>query len=388
MTTYKPTRDGPRTLTNRGSGLVIATVLSIILLASSGVPVKASNGIALSNVQVIIQTGQSLQYSYSVTAYNSSGSQVAAYQSNYPMAAFELPSGTYLFTVEAYSSYNYPCIGCLEGSSASAPMAALNSTTGTTSGDNTTVVPIFRIAPSGEYGYGIEQISGPSSITIQTVNASAFPTTQVTIHVSYANGTVAQGAWVYASAIDDYYYTPSIVSSAQTGADGTVVLTMPQAPLLVTGDLSVPINLPVSNSSVKVPVGGQSLNITVPWQPYSIDLAGQVLILPPQTSGDITLQYQPRQFFYPFTGGLATAPGLPGPARSIGGNSTSNAEDSLGASIPSFPLSSGTMAPVSIPSTGNQLFVVVVASVAVVAAALIVGNSTIRGKHKASVVSA
>jgi predicted transcriptional regulator len=73
------------------------------------------------NVQVFIQTSHALPYSYTLTAYNTSGYQVAYYQSNYPAAAMELPDGTYLFTVSAtYSPPFYPCNVCASGSGTSA----------------------------------------------------------------------------------------------------------------------------------------------------------------------------------------------------------------------------------------------------------------------------
>jgi hypothetical protein len=61
--------------------------------------VNASGSIKLDNIQVSIQTSQDLPYSYTLTAYNTSGFQVAYYQSNFAAAALELPDGTYLFTV-------------------------------------------------------------------------------------------------------------------------------------------------------------------------------------------------------------------------------------------------------------------------------------------------
>lgn len=437
MTTNLSTRESAYPRRSKAIGLALVSILAVVVLAGfGGLPVSASTPTSFDNVQVFIHTSQNLPYSYTLTAYNTSGIQAAYYQSSFPAAALELPDGTYLFTVQAYYSApgNYPCIGCKSGlmipansttvTSSTVPTAmpakllafnqldsmtpanstsVTNSTADTNSTgltaipvlmDNSTVVtaiPVFQVLSSNEYGYAIEQVTGPSSITINTQNATTFPTSQVTVHVAYVNGTAAQGAWVYASVVDDYYYYgPNVVSDVQTGADGTAVLTMPQAPLLVTSDISVPITLPQSQSNVTVTVGGQKVNVTLYWQPNSIDLQGQTLIIPPQDSGSITLQYRPQQYYYP------------GPLRAASGSSTTNNETvtTITAATTSHNAAQGRIPPFSpadvqvaakVVTNGlseESLLMVGGAVVLAVALALTLVLVTLRGKRKPSIVSA
>src|SRR5208283_5578887 len=57
---------------------------------------------AFDNVQVSVLTAGNLRnYTYSVSVYNTTGGLVASYQSEYAAAAFELPSGTYVFAATA-----------------------------------------------------------------------------------------------------------------------------------------------------------------------------------------------------------------------------------------------------------------------------------------------
>jgi hypothetical protein len=381
-------------------GLALVSILTVVVLVGyGGLHVSASATTSFDNVQVFIQTSQDLPYYYTLTAYNTSGFQVASYQSNFAAAALELPGGTYLFTVQASYSPpdNYPCIGCGSG-----PMIPANSTSVTNS-TAVTVLPIFRLAPSSnEYGYAIEQVTGPSSITINTQNASTYPTTQVTVHVAYTNGTAAQGAWVYASVVDDYYsYGPNVNSSVQTGADGTAVLTMPQAPLLVTSYLSVPITLPQPQSNVSVTIGGQKVNVTLYWQPNSITLEGQTLILPPQSNGNITLQYQPQQYYYPIpleaskTSGIATSIN-----ETVTTITATTSQNSAQGRIPPFNPADVQIATHVNPSTvtttkvankglgGESLLLLGGVVVLAVALALTLALVTVRGKRKPNIVSA
>ena len=395
-----------------------------------GLAVSASASAKFDNVQVFIQPSQSLPYSYTLTAYNTSGIQVAYYQSNFAAAALELPDGTYLFTVQAsYSSpYNSPCIGCMRtiwanSSSVTNSTSGTNSTvlnamqailplsnepntttstnsTGVTNSTLGSLMPIFNLAPSSnEYGFAIEQISGPSSITIDTQNASSLSTSQVTLHVAYANGTAAQGAWVSASVVDDYYYYGSnTTSEAQTGVDGTTTLTMPAAPLLVTSSLTVPINLPQSQSNVTVVIGGQKINVTLYEQPSSITLEGQTLIMPPQTSGSITLQYQPQQYYYPLPEGTSTPSGVTAiTTQSMTASTTTAGRNAAAGKIPPFSASNvqlatlvNSSAATTAAAQGFKQSLLQVAGVVALAATLATLTFLIasRGRRKPSTVSA
>ena len=389
----------PRSRRSKALALALVSVLAVVVLVGfGGLPVGASASAKFDTVQVFVQTSQDLPYSYTLTVYNTSGIQVASYQSNFPAAAFELPDGTYLFTVQAsYGPVSTPCIGCIVG-----PMIPANSTV--TNFTKSTVIPIHIAQSSNEYGYSTDQITGPSTITINTYNATNFPTTQVTVHVAYVNGTAAQGAWVYASVVDDYYYWSNFTSGAQTGADGTVVLTVPQAPLLVTSYLSVPITLPQSN--VTVIIGGQKVNVTLYYYPNSVTLVGQTLILPPQTSGSITLKYQPQQYYFPLPVGLSTPSGV---ANTSNGTvttittktSTTNSESQNTAQsrIPPFsaanvqvatPIYASTVTATAAKGIGGESLLQVGGTVAIAAALAILTYVlvTVRGNRESNVVSA
>jgi hypothetical protein len=432
MTSNLSTRASAYPRRSKALGLALVSILAVVLLVGfGGLRVSASASTTFDNVQVFIQTSQDLPYSYTLTVYNTSGIQVASYQSNFPAAAFELPDGTYLFTVQAsYGPVFNPCIGCVVGpipgnstatnfttttvyatlTGSATPMAIpakllpLNESGPMIPANSTkpTVIPIYIVPSSDEYGYATDQITGPSTITINTYNSTTFPTTQVTVHVAYVNGTAAQGAWVYASVVDDYYYYGSnITSSAQTGADGTAVLTMPRAPLLVTSYLSVPITLPQPN--VTVIIGGQKVNVTVYYYPTSVTLEGQTLILPPQTSGSITLQYQPQQIYFPLPLGLSTPSGVAntanGTVTSITATTTASQNTAQGRIPPFNPANVQAATPVN-PSTvtmtvavkgtsGESLLqvggtVTIAAALATLTFVLV----TVRGKRKPSTVSA
>lgn len=286
---------------------VLAAVVFGISLVAVGNAVSAAP--ALDLVQVGLQTSQSHPYQYSLTAYNTSGYEVASYQSSYPGAAFQLPSGTYLLTASAYYQNSTYCLACMM------PMAA-GASTGAAS------TPIVR--PIGtqfsEYGYSLTQVNGPTSIVIDLRNASALPLTQLAIHVGYANGTAAAGASVSAYVVGSYYvYSPKAVSYGQTDKSGDVTLTMPQAPVDVSAYLSMPIKLPRNTSTVTVNVGGQEVNVTVYLQPSYLSLNGEALILPPQASANIVLHYQPQTYPFPVVyAGTPAVTGAGGAVSSLG----------------------------------------------------------------------
>jgi len=269
------------------------SVLTILLLGLSVLAVtfasSAGSTASLDLVDVTIQTTQSLPYQYTLTAYNTSGYQVANYYGNFPEAAFALPSGTYLITASADLQQNYVCDVCLYAKSGAA-------------------MPIRFMPPYSEYGYAVEKVSGPVQVTIPTQNSTAAPLENVTIHVAFVNGTSAAGADVYGSVIGSSYgYSSNWTTYGQTGADGNTTLVLPAAPVQVTASISVPIQLPKSVSNVTVVVGGQKVNVTVYWQPSSVYLSGQALILPPQKGTSITLQAQqnnPYPIYY-------SQPGVP-----------------------------------------------------------------------------
>ena len=79
-----------------------ALVLSLALLVSgTAFMIQPASADSFNNVQVFATTSTNQAYSFQFAAYNLSGSLIASYQSSYPPAAFELPSGGYLLTVSA-----------------------------------------------------------------------------------------------------------------------------------------------------------------------------------------------------------------------------------------------------------------------------------------------
>lgn len=126
-------------------------------------------------------------------------------------------------------------------------------------------------------------------------------TTTLTLRVTYANGTAATGAYLYASVLGGNYYSGYGVSpltmSGQVGTSGTATLVVPAAPVEITAWNWVPVNLPSSPGSTVVTVGGEKVNVTVTWQPAYVGFVGSLLIVPPQTTGSIVLQLQQQNYW-------------------------------------------------------------------------------------------
>jgi len=353
--------------------------LSIIALTSIASPGKAAG---LNLVDVTIQTTQSYPYQYTLTVYNTTGNQVANFYGNFPEAAFALPAGTYLITASAYYQQSYYCNVCIYAKSpANANGSAI-------------AMPIRYIPPSSEYGFAVEQVTGPVQVTIATKNSTAGPVVKVPVHVRFANGTAAAGAWVYASVIgSNYGWSPAWNMSGSTGPDGNVTLLLPEGPVQISASLSVPIQLPKNISTVTVIVGGQKVNVTVYWQPNTVSLSGQTLVLPPQESASITLQVQ-QNYPYPIPlyGAGVAQPGVTSSGTGVYSITTTYASTTMGGNaaairqsagspqanrIAPFNPSSAQLSPpgkqAQLPATTPFDFATVEALVAVVAAAAVIG---------------
>jgi hypothetical protein len=278
------------------------TVPLILSISIIGILLASVGGLALSpvfgatsynNVQVFAQTTDLTQGIFTIAAYNSSGYLVSSSQTMYPAAAFELPSGNYLFTVSAMDQTNYypypvPLIGS-GTSTAGAPTA-------------TDVVPSSYQYPKVEYGFQLQQISGPATLNIKTLPIENITLTQITVKVLFANGTAAADASVSASVVGAWYwwYGPdaNLKMYTQTGADGVAQLTVPSVPVDVTAWEWLPVQLPTNQTTVPVNVGGETVNVTVYWQPTYVGLGGSELIIPPQNSATITLHVQQPTYWY------------------------------------------------------------------------------------------
>ena len=248
------------------------------------------------NVQVFANLSTSQNYSFQFAAYNLSGSLVASYQGPYPAAAFELPSSGYLFTASAthFPTFReYPCP--VEGGATPAAPPASKST------NAPAILPIGCYPPSSEYGYQASTITGSQTINLQMQNVSKLPTEDVTVKVSYVNGTAASNASVYASVVGEWsywwYQDNGISMYAQTDSNGVAHLVIPAAPAVVTAWKWVPIFADSNGTNIQVNVGGEKVNVTVYWQPTYVGLSGSGLLLPPQNSISLTLHYQQPNYW-------------------------------------------------------------------------------------------
>ncbi len=209
----------------------------------------------------------------------------------------ELPSGKYLFTVLAtqQDSYYYPVVYAKSGASSG------SSTVVSTPISNSTVYPVQNLAPM-EYGYSLQTINGASSFTISTSSLYNMSTTNIDVHVSYANGTAASGAYVEASLIGvSYYGANNWVTWGQTGSDGSFTLEVPSVPFELYAYSSVLVNIPQENVTYETTIGGQSVNVTAYWQPVYVSLSGYQLVIPPQSSVNIILHIQqPTNYVVPY----------------------------------------------------------------------------------------
>ena len=263
--------------------------LTLLILGYGLMPAALASP-SFNNVQVFVNTSAQLQYSYTFTAYNLTGSLIGTYQGNFPAAAFELPSGDYLFTVSAiYSNYN-PCYQCVYATSG-APSSSASSS----------AYPIKYYQPASEYGFIQAHIGSSQSLAIDTKNVTQFPTTPVTIKVSYVNGTAAEGASVSASIVGQWYYwwgqDSNVIMWAQTDSSGIAKLVLPAAPAVVSAWKWVQVDIPSSQTTITRNVGGEAVNVTVYWQPSYVGLAASTLLLPPASSASLTLHYQQSNYW-------------------------------------------------------------------------------------------
>jgi hypothetical protein len=221
---------------------------------------------------------------------------VASYQSQYPVASFELPPGNYIFTADAMNetSRYYP--------PSPIPLQVTSSTIAASPGGVAdTMIKCCVYQPSYEYGYASVQVGGSTSpLNIQTKPLNATPISTVSVQVEYPNGTAAANAYVSASVLGDEFgwsYGHGSVSLYGTADNrGVVRLSVPAAPLLVSASASIPVDLPYNQTIIPVTVAGERVNVTAYWEPNSLSFGGQTLILPPQTSGAIILKYQPQSY--------------------------------------------------------------------------------------------
>jgi len=383
------------TRTNRTTRSATVSVLTVLLAATiffglSGFPSMGVHATSFNAVQIFVNTSNDLQYNYLLSAYNLTGSQVATYQSSFPAAAFELPAGSYLFTVSALRNGYPPCPLCAQPG-VEVPQAKGNGSSSSSSG-STTAEPVFLIQSASEYGYAVETISGPATFTIQTQNVTTLPTSPVTVKVTFANGTAAAGAYVSASIIgqDYYWWSPNsnVVMSNQTNSLGIAHLILPQEPAVISAWDWIPVNLPLNNHTITAIIGGQKINVTIYWEPTYVGLSASAIVIPPYSSVNLVLHYQqPEGWVIPLTaktgttgssgaptGTIANQPtGVPSTVQSTPSQTGSESQYYLPSAIPSIEAALGTTGSTttsSNPVLGGGLTTVAVGSAAVVLAAI------------------
>ena len=268
-------------------------ILSLTAIVLCSLPL--TRAASYSNVRITIQTQNNLPYSFTVSAFNMSGYLLASCQTQYAAASFELPDGQYVFTATAYYDA-YQTSNAIQG---------------------VYTMPYYA-TPVTEYGYSNDQISGSTAFTIQTQNVTSFPETTITVEVTYANGTAAEGASVSASILGSWYYWDygeNLQLWTSTQADGSATLITPQAPVQINAWDWIYVNLPSNMTTVQVTVAGEQVNVTVYWQPTYVGLAGSAFVIPPENNTSITLSVQQPNYWVvplgvsalPEEGGTATA---------------------------------------------------------------------------------
>jgi hypothetical protein len=273
-----------------------------LLFAGTTLLVHPVSADSFNDVQIFVTTSAPQAYNFQFAAYNLTGSLVASAQTSYSAAAFELPSGEYLFTASATNIGNHIGFACplAEGGTSQAAGTA-SASTPTKSPSLSPVLPIPCYPPSSEYGYATASISGPRTIGIHVQNTSTIPTTPVTIKASYTNGTAAADTSVYASVVGEWYFSwgpnSSVIMGAQTNGDGIAHLVIPVAPAVVTAWKWIPIFTSSNGSSVQTTIGGQKVNVAAYWQPTYIGLSGSGLLIPPENDINVTLSYQQPDYW-------------------------------------------------------------------------------------------
>jgi hypothetical protein len=302
--------------------ILSASVLTLFLVGLSSLPQllavasNASNAGAeasLNPVQVSIKSQNVTSVSsYDLVAYNSTGTPVASYTGQYPQVTFALPSGTYLFAANAngLASVRPPiCCVCAQSGAGSVGAPAPKTNAGSSASSNIAFPCSYGIQPA-EYGYSLTQVSGSTSVTIATQPPSAIPTADVSVSVSFKNGTAVSGAYVSANVVGANLYwggNSSLSMEAQTAANGVAQLVVPAVPLTVTASESVEVNLSQSQKTVPVNVGGQSVNVTLYYSPNYVYLSASALLIPPQKTLSMVLSVQMQSPLIPFAVGSASS---------------------------------------------------------------------------------
>jgi len=164
--------------------------------------------------------------------------------------------------------------------------------------------------PPVEYGYSLTQVSGSTALTIATQPPSSIPTADVSVSVTFKNGTAVSNADVSASVVgSDWYWgdNSNLTMYAQTAADGVAQLVVPAVPLTVTASDSVQVDLPKGQTTMQVNVGGQLVNVTVYYSPDYVYESATALLVPPHTTLNMVVMAQPESPLIPYAVGSAAS---------------------------------------------------------------------------------
>ena len=337
---------------------MVAIFLGAGLLAGNRAAVSASTTSSYVNVQIFATPHNSTLDTFSISAYNLTGGLVASSQSSYPAFSFELPEDAYLFAVTASLSNSYPM-----------PLAS-SASQAASSG---TAIPVKYYNPT-EYGFLLTNVTSSRVINISTAPLQNMNASEVTVTAEYVNGSSAAGAYVDASIIGggySYYPNSHFLLSGQTGSDGSIKLQVPSVPVQITAWSWLPVNLPQKETTTTVTIGGESVNVTVYWQPTYLGLAGSFLLFPPFHTASITLKAQPSSYWY-FPQGAASG---------SSGSSGSGAIPSVPRAVPANVAANSAQYPSSVttwvPSTTTHTEMITTTATA--AFPLSTSSSTIEG---------
>jgi hypothetical protein len=291
-------------------GLIVAVLVGFLV---SGVGIALANPTpsSYSDIKVQVTTSTSLGATYQIGAYNMSGFLIASTQTRYQAGAFELPDGDYIVTVTALQETSQNCPIYAGASPASNGQAVAD-----------ILPPCYWSYPAVEYGYSKVHVSGSTNVQITTQSFDKLSTTDLTITAKFLNGTAAAGASVSASVLGGTYWWNvqgnRLTMWGQTGKDGVAHLIVPTAPVTVSAWDWLQVHLPQKETTVQTNVGGETINVTVYWQPSYVGLAASTLIIPPQSSADLTLRYQqPNYWMMPYAAKSAATPGIASSAGTI-----------------------------------------------------------------------
>lgn len=361
--------------------LAIALLGVLPVLGGTNPALAGASSSAYYNIQVSVHTTDNFTGNYVFSAYNSSGWLVAWSQSKYPTSSFELPSATYLFTVNAFQQDYYRCYAYTVQATASSSVA------GAAAGGGLPAMmpPCQPFMPKSEYGYALEAVSSSTSLSINTQPLSQ-TSSKLAIHVEYPNGTAASDVSISAYVVGAPYWwggnENNFVMYSQTGPDGLANLVVPGVPVELTAWKSIPVVLPKNETTVQTIVAGEKVNVTVYWQPMYVNFGSSALIMPPQSSATMTLHYQqPNYSPVPYgvegkgapAAGTGTTPGMavggfPPSPQSQGGAQYGGTLPGIAPTEPFVKIS--PLAPAAATSTNSVSGSIPVLAVAIAAIAL------------------